>query len=93
MHRTRILIVLLGLLAAFAAGAPAQAQDLYRNTNSLADGEPTDLEGVLSAFGEATLDDHDIDTTPPAEEADYDSWFEQLLQILREMGLLPTGTD
>ena len=30
---------------------------------------------------------------PPAEEADYDSWFEQLLLILREMGLLPTGTD
>lgn len=94
MHRTRILIVfLLGLLAAVAVGTPAQAQDLYRSTESTIDGEPTDLEGVLLTIGQATLDDNEVDTTPPAEEADYDSWFEQLLLILREMGLLPTGTD
>ena len=80
-------------IARYAVGAPAQAQDLYRNSDSLIDGEPTDLEGVLTVFGEAALDDSDIDTTPPADEAEFDSWFAQLLQLLREVGLLPTGTD
>jgi len=96
MHRTRtrILIVLvLGLLAVVAVAPTAQAQDPYRNTNSPIDGEPTDLEGVLAAMGQAEFDGDDVDTTPPAEEAEFDSWFEQLLQLLREMGLFPTGTE
>jgi hypothetical protein len=93
MHRTRILIVLLlGLLAAGTVAPTAQAQDLYRNTSSI-DGEPTDLEGVLAVVGQATLDDNDVDTTPPAEQAEFDSWFDQLLQLLRDLGLLPTGND
>ena len=94
MHRTRILIVLLlGLLATAAVAPTAQAQDPYRDSSTAMDGEPTDLEGVLAAMGQASLDDDDVDTTPPAEEAEFDSWFEQLLQLLREMGLFPTGTE
>jgi len=94
MHRTRVLIVLLlGLLAAAAIAPTAQAQDPYRYSGSTMDGEPTDLEGVLAAMGEAGLDDDDVDTTPPAEDSEFDSWFEQLLQLLREIGLFPTGTE
>ena len=94
MHRTRILIVLfLGLLATAAIAPTAEAQDWYRDYSSTIDGEPTDLEDVLAAMGQAGLDDDDVDTTPPAEEAEFESWFEQLLQLLREIGLFPTGTE
>ena len=63
MHRTRILIVLiLGLLAAVIVGAPAQAQDLYRSSESTIDGEPTDFY-VADAIA-ATLAGEPVD---PAE--------------------------
>ena len=69
------------------------AQEDYRDSGNVIDGEPTDLEGVIQAFGEEVLWENDVDLNAPADAAEYDTWCELLLQALRDLGLLPTGTD
>ena len=59
-----------------------------RDNDVVADtGEPTDPECTLQVFEDHEIDvrDHGLSITAPADEADSDSWFESLLQLLRSL--------
>jgi hypothetical protein len=83
------LLVLLLVVGMTLFGAPtAQAQGrLVDNSVSDTNGEPTDPEGALVIL-EASEYDGDFDTTIPHDEAEAASWFEALLDLLRQLGLL-----
>lgn len=77
------------LLLALALGAltvwPAAAEEIQHY-----EGEPTDPEKMVVL--EVRSDDlagHGISLSPPADEADHDSWYRALLELLRALGLLP----
>ena len=90
MHRMKHLTFLLLFLMAVVLASPAtsQAQDYFRLDTAVLDGEPTDLEDTLQLLGEGTLGDNDISDTPPADEEELDSWWQQVLNVLRELGLI-----
>jgi hypothetical protein len=92
MERNRFLILALLFLMAFtvASTTTADAQELWRLNGDAwsIDGEPTDLEGVLTIVGENTLEENDIDTTIPVAEDEFDSWLDRLLDLLVGLGLL-----
>ncbi|NNE44622.1 MAG: hypothetical protein HKN12_10465 [Gemmatimonadetes bacterium] len=62
---------------------PASAEEMQ-----IYEGEPTDPEGVLHIIQtfEVDLDDHGL--AAPSDEDDED-WFEALVELLRDLGLLP----
>lgn len=90
MHRTKHLTFFFLLLMAVVLASPtsSQAQDYFRLDTAVMDGEPTDLEDTLQLLGEGTLDDNDISDTPPADEEELDAWWQQVLNVLRNLGLL-----
>jgi hypothetical protein len=94
MERNRFLTLALLFLMAFAVTSTttATAQELLRLDGEgdawSIDGEPTDLEGVLTIVGENTLEENDIGTTVPVDQGDYDSWLDRLLGLLIDLGLM-----
>lgn len=74
---------------------PASAQ-VYGRGCPVATGEPTDPDAALQLAGEADVDlsDYGLATQAPQNETEALTWFEQLLQLLRELGLIPdAGND
>jgi len=94
MHRIEVgfpklaplfLALLFGLLAAVA---PAVADD-----STAWEGEPTDPEGALALAEDYEIDlsGHGLSDTVPRD--DVDSWFADLLDLLRALGILaPEGS-
>ncbi len=74
---------------------PASAQT-YGRGNAVTSGEPTDPDAAKQLAEEACLDldDYGLATEVPQGEAEALTWFEQLLQLLRNLGLIPdAGND
>jgi hypothetical protein len=71
---------------------PASAQIYGRNGGPLTvDGEPTDPERAYPTFPSADVDvsSYGLSSATPQEQAQAQSWFDALLDILRNLGLLP----
>jgi len=85
-----------GVLAALALllAAPISAQTCDKRAPS-ADGEPTDPDDVLLLVEENDVDlgAYGLNTSVPTDDAAALSWFEALLDLLRNLGILPGGTD
>ena len=77
--------------------APTASAQLWRSHDlvTLEDGEPTDPDGALAVLGEAEVDleDYGLASTQPSEEAEADSWWDAILNILMELGLIAGDAD
>ncbi len=74
---------------------PASAQT-YGRGSPVTSGEPTDPDAALQVADEANLDleHYGLATQVPQSESEALTWFEQLLQLLRNLGLIPdAGND
>lgn len=74
---------------------PASAQTYGRGC-PVTSGEPTDPDAALQLADSVNLDlDHyGLATQVPQGESEALTWFEQLLQLLRNLGLIPdAGND
>ena len=72
--------------------APASAQIYGRIHPPCAYGEPTDPDGAYLLAQSVDVDptEYGLSATVPQEEAQAQSWFEALLDLLRRVGLWPT---
>ena len=90
--------LLLLALTMMLAAPPAEAQ-LWRTLGlTETDGEPTDPDGVLRVLNEVGITDDDLETSgissePPAAEAEESAWWDAILDLLRELGLLEEDAD
>ena len=86
-------LILLVLVMAFAA-PPAEAQ-LYRILGISEEGEPTDPDETVRQLDEFGIDleGNGISKTVPTTEAEQTTWWEAILDLLREMGLLEEDKD
>lgn len=87
-ERGRTLSVLLLAFAVVAlAVLPAATEEIQYY-----EGEPTDPEKMLLlGYHSDDLAEIGVSLTPPADDADNDSWYEALLNLLRALGLIPAG--
>ena len=91
MKTTLLILLLVAAMTLF--GAPAtQAQnrtcdDVVVNTSN---GEPTDPEEAVALLEGASFDT-DFDTQVPTDEAEAESWFAALIDLLRQLGLIDAG--
>jgi hypothetical protein len=85
-----------GWLAGLALllAAPISAQTCDKRTPTM-DGEPTDPDDVLQLVDEADVDlgAYGLSASVPTGEDEALSWFEALLQLLRNLGIIPGGSD
>ena len=93
MHRNLLTLLLCLIVCSFTFAPNANAQDYLDVVSVSIDGEPTDLEGIINLIGSDTLDDNDISTTAPTGDTSVESWLEQLLDLLVQLGLLPGGNN
>lgn len=94
LRTTAAVTVLLAALSLFLT-PPASAQTYGRGC-PVTSGEPTDPDVALQLADEANLDleHYGIATQAPQGESEALTWFEQLLQLLRDLGLIPdAGND
>lgn len=88
--RTAALCAVFGMLLV----VPASAQIYGRNGGPVSvDGEPTDPDSAYPVFPSADVDvsSYGLSSTAPQDQAQAQSWFDALLDILRNLGLLPAG--
>jgi hypothetical protein len=79
-------VLLLALVVCALAAVPVAADEIHY------EGEPTDPEKML--YFDVRSDElatSGVSLTPPADAAEYDSWLEALLNLLRALGLIPAG--
>jgi len=94
MNRTGLMrfawtFALLTLLA--AATVPEASAQLWRRVDlTTVDGEPTDPDGALAILDEAELDLESLGlaTSEPTDEMDAESWWEAILRVLVDLGLV-----
>jgi len=53
------------------------------------DGEPTDPEEAIALLGEIGIEGEDVERLQEFEATSEDSWFEEFLDLLRQLGILP----
>jgi hypothetical protein len=80
-------LLVFGGSAVFAPQASAQS---IGNGFVIFDGEPTDPEQVVRLLGESGID-HDLPASAPSDAAEFIAWLEELLNLLRSLGLYPPG--
>lgn len=94
LRKTATAIAILAGLFLFLT-PPASAQ-IYGRGGITFSGEPTDPDGALEIVDSAELDlgDYGLATQEPGTETESQTWFEQLIELLRDLGLIAdTGND
>jgi hypothetical protein len=77
-------------------GAPPAAAQTYGRGSPVSVGEPTDPDAALQLVEDSAVDleDYGLATQAPENESEALTWFEQLLQLLRNLGLIAdAGND
>ncbi|GJM43901.1 MAG: hypothetical protein DHS20C21_07430 [Gemmatimonadota bacterium] len=82
------------VLLTFAA-PPASAQFWRSHELTTLDGEPTDPDGALAVLNEAALDLEGYGLAPaePTSQAESDSWWDAILNLLFSLGLISGDAD
>lgn len=88
--RTTFFLLLFLAILSFAGVPAVLAQDHLSSPDVISDGEPTDPEGALALLRENGIDPggYDVNPTSPQAEEEVSSWFEALLNLLRNLGLI-----
>lgn len=76
-----------------AVSIPVAFAQSYASGTTVLEGEPTDPDEALDMLShtDVNLDDFGLSETPPDDPNQAQTWFEQLLELLRNLGLLPSG--
>ncbi len=87
-----LFLLIFGLVSVGVPTATAQHRARDGALDTTDSGEPTDPEEALSLLGRAEVDT-DFDLTQPEDEEETATWFEALLNLLRELGLIAGASE